>query len=65
MTPTPHSDVLPALASQDHSASFAEERREVFESVLQSLARDPLDADRLAAGKRLLRHLSRTVALPP
>jgi hypothetical protein len=44
--------------------SLDEERREVFESVLSTLARDPLDADRLAAGSYLLRHLSRTAATP-
>ncbi len=44
--------------------SLAEERREVFESVLAALARDSPDADQLAAGGRLLRHLSSTVVWP-
>ena len=47
------------------SATLAEERREVFESVLVALANDPLDADRVAAGSHLLRHLSRTATPAP
>ena len=55
--------VFPRIAPE--SASLAEERREVFESVLAALALDPLDADRIAASSRLLRHLSTTAALRP
>jgi hypothetical protein len=55
---------LQRASSQPHpeSATLAEERREVFESVLMSLAQNPVDADQLAAGSHLLRHLSRTAA---
>ena len=37
-----------------------EERREVFESVLESLRAGSPDADRMAACSYLLRHLART-----
>ena len=66
MTPTtPLSTARPAVPANVHSESFAAERREVFESVLAALARDPKDADELVAGGYLLRHLSRTAASPP
>ena len=55
---------LPRAASQTptESATLADERREVFESVLMALAHDQIDADQLAAGNHLLRHLLRTAA---
>jgi len=61
---TPVSPARPATRRKmpPESPSLAEERREVFESVLASLAHDPLDADRLAADRHLMRHLSRTAA---
>ena len=42
------------------TASLEQERRELFESVLQSLRVPQPDADRLAACGYLLRHLART-----
>jgi hypothetical protein len=62
---TPISISRPAVPTNAQSPSLAEERREVFESVLSALALDPLDADKLAAGGRLLRHLSRTAGPRP
>ena len=61
---TPISAARPAAPSKTCSPSLAEERREVSESVLAALAHDAQDADRLAAGSYLLRHLSRTAASP-
>ena len=54
-------------AQRDHaqSQSLAEERREVFESVLAALASEAPDADRWAAGGYLLCHLSRTAVPQP
>lgn len=63
-TPSPTTRPATCTHAQIHSTSLAEERREVFESVLAALVHDPLDADRLAASGYLLRHLSRT-AVPP
>ncbi len=52
-----------AAGAPFESASLAEERREVFESVLAALAADRYDADRMAAGRHLLRHLARSPAV--
>jgi hypothetical protein len=61
------SQVIPAPPSRPVSfyqsraaATLAEERREVFESVFQSLCRESPDEDRMAACSYLLRHLSLT-----
>jgi len=54
-----------AGSTNAESPTFAEERREVFETVLAALAGNPLDADRLAAASYLMRHLSRTAGTPP
>ena len=43
-----------------HAASLDEERREVFDSVLQAMRIPEPDADRRAACAYLLRHLART-----
>jgi hypothetical protein len=66
MTAISSSSSRPAALNpvQSFGNSLAEERREVFESVLAALAGDPLDADQLAAGGRLLKHLSRTTEPP-
>jgi len=54
----PATDV--AMAPGRRTSTLDEERREVFDSVLQSMRpRDP-DADRIAARAFLLRHLART-----
>jgi hypothetical protein len=42
------------------AATWDEERREVFDSVLQALRLREPDADRMAACAYLLRHLART-----
>ncbi|MEO8597974.1 MAG: hypothetical protein ABI759_31930 [Candidatus Solibacter sp.] len=42
---------------EPESASFAEERREVFESVISAWRNGSGDADELAACRYLLRHL--------
>jgi hypothetical protein len=42
------------------TATLDEERREVFEGVLESLRIQEPDADRIAACSYLLRHLART-----
>ena len=42
------------------STSLDEERREVFDSVLQAVQIREPDADRMAACAYLLRHLART-----
>ena len=61
---TPISIDRRAVPAGAQSQSLAEERREVFESVLAALALDPVNPDKLAAGGRLLRHLSRTAGSP-
>ena len=42
----------------NRESPFEEERREVFESVLQAMAATEPDADRTAACRYLLRHLA-------
>jgi hypothetical protein len=42
-----------------NAATLEEERREVFDGVLESLRAEELDDDRLAACVALLRHLTR------
>ena len=46
--------------SRWRAATWDEERREVFDSVLQAVRIQEPDADRMAACAYLLRHLART-----
>ena len=46
-------------------STLEEEWSEVLESVLQSLAAEEVDVDRMAACSRLLQHLTRAAARTP
>jgi hypothetical protein len=46
--------------SRSRAATWDQERREVFDSVLQAMRIREPDADRMAACAYLLRHLART-----
>jgi hypothetical protein len=48
------------IGSRSRAATWDEERREVFDSVLQAMRLREPDADRMAACAYLLRHLART-----
>ena len=52
----------PQAGSSAYSPALAEERREVFESVLNDLRTQPDDPDARAACRFLLRHLAATAA---
>jgi hypothetical protein len=47
-------------ATAPHHTTLDEERREVFDAVLQAMRNPPSDADRTAACAWLLLHLART-----